>query len=64
MNIKRFVNILKSAAVAGGVAFLQRAEIVGAADFGSEPWWALAAAALTLGIAELSDLAEDDEGPF
>ena len=54
--ISKLKHILEAAAVGGGVAFLQTIEALGGQDFGAQPWWAIAAAVLTFGITELTEL--------
>ena len=53
-------HLVIGAAAAGGVAFIQTLEVDGAAIFGTEPWWPLAAAGAGFLIAELGALAKNE----
>lgn len=58
--VTRLKHLAIAAGAAGAVAFLQTLSVDGAQVFGTEPWWPVAAAAITLGVAELEKLEADE----
>ena len=58
MNKKQIANLVKAAAVAGAVAFIQALEADAPTAWTSEPYWPIIGAVATFAITELERLSK------